>query len=245
MNYTYTPIIQPRPKSAALAKVGNMAHSCKALGCNNQRTGLNAYCSTHQTIHQKYGHPHGRAVGIRNYSPYRAMVGAVFEANPRHAGLSAALAYVTSWIQQSVANEGLSKAAPHMARLHQHGITPLQILTEACSLWCWLAANSHLMPTVRAENFALSRAVFALAPWTRRYTAAANAKGSTGYAVRPNPSTLDAAGSILRDGLCNFFANVSSAVAARDKQAEATLLAIQEPFKPPVAFYLAEAAGKT
>jgi len=239
MNHRYQPYLSP----AAVAKAANSAKSCRASGCTKQRKGLNAYCPQHQTVYRKYGHPKARPIKASEYSSYRKEVSAILEVNRSHPGFVAALDYVTRWCQASLVEGTTDKAAPELARLARVAVTPLDILVEACSFWCWLQDHPRALPDTRAEDFAMSRAVMSLAPRPRRYTAEANLKGTTGYQLRPKFGALGAIGPRLREVLCRFFVNVAEAVSTRDTRAQEALEQLRAPLASPTAVYLDKAAA--
>jgi hypothetical protein len=237
------PFMAPRPGSAALAMSRNTSRQCNAAGCSSNRTALSPFCAKHHSVYRNYGHPTAGPVKQAYYIPYRKAVGDLLDANEEHQGLKAALGYVSSWMQQATANEKAYKGAADVAGLVRHGVTPRQVLIEVCSFYTYLSLHGRRpLPDARSESFAMSRAVLMLAPRVRRYTAAANAKDGSGYALRPKFAALDHIGAHLRTVLAYVLGNVADAVANRDAQAAETLEALRAPLKPPVAVYLAEAA---
>lgn len=225
-----------------LAKVRNQSKECSARGCNERRHGLDAYCAQHNTAYRRYGHSSARPIKAANYTPYRKEVLSVFGANEAHPGLVACLDYIQRWLQGAAADEDSSKAAPELARLVREGVGPREVLVEACAFWCHLKENPRTLPDTRSEDFALSRAVMALAPRPRRYTREAIQKGTTGYQQRCKFSALDSIGAWLRSVLAFFLANVYEAVSTRDARSLATLQALRAPLASPTASYLAQAA---
>lgn len=234
--------VPPRPKSAAEAISLNSLKPCKARGCTEHRKGLDAYCPSHQSVYRKYGHPMARPIKPAQYAHYRKEVSAIFEANLSHPGLVSALSLVTGMCLAAAADEDLSKASPEIARLVRHGVTPRDVLVEACSFFCYLHDRPRALPDTRSEDFGISRAVMALAPRPRRYTHEATQKGTAGYQLRPKFSALDSIGATLRASLAFFFVNVAEAVSNRDARKLETLQQLRAPLASPTSVYLTEAA---
>lgn len=227
------------------AKARNQSKECSARGCDERRHGLNAYCAQHNIAYRRYGHSAAHPIKAPNYTPYRKGVLSVFGANESHPGFVASLDYVRRWLQGAAADETSSKAAPELARLVREGVSPRDVLVEACAFWCYVKDNPRALPDTRSEDFALSRAVMALAPRPRRYTREAIQKGTTGYQMRPKFKSLDGIGAWLRSVLAFFLANVHEAVSTRDARSLATLQALRAPLTSPTADYLAQAALKS
>lgn len=228
-----------------IAKARNSSKECSARGCDERRHGLDAYCTQHNTAYRRYGHSAAPPIKPARYIPYRKEVLAVFGANETHPGLVASLDYVERWLQGAAHDESSSKAAPELARLVREGVSPQDVLVESCAFWCHLKDSPRALPDTRSEDFALSRAVMALAPRPRRYTREAIQKGTTGYQQRSKFSALNSIGTWLRSVLAFFFASVYEAVSNRDARSLATLQALRAPLASPTASYLAQAALKS
>ena len=220
------------PKEIAIAR--NALGYCSEPGCVGFRYGLSNYCEDHYRRVQQYGHPRAKPIGKTNFNPYRALVTDVIQANSAHPGFMAALAFVSQWQATSVADPGGNKASPELCRLSNDGITPTAILTEICSVWCWVQDNPRQLPDTKAENFALARGLLALSPRGRRYAAVATEGNRTGYAPRVNAGALKAIGATVRASLAFFLVNVYEAVSTREERAEATMQALRAPMVSPV-----------
>jgi hypothetical protein len=224
------------------AKARNESQACAARGCSQRRRGVNLHCAQHHTAYRRYGHSSAHPIKPANYAPYRKEVSSVLGANEAHPGFMASLDAVQQWLQAAAADESSSKVAPELARLVREGVTPRDILVEVCSFWCFLQSSPRALPNTRAEDFAMSRAVMALAPRPRRYTHEAIKKGTAGYQMRPAFKSLDGIGTWLRAVLAFFMVNVHEAVSTRDARSLATLQALRAPLASPTSEYLAQAA---
>ena len=231
---------RPTATPCNLAKARNAAKDCSAHGCTTKRNGLDMFCTPHNGVFRRYGHPTATPIKPANYTPYRALILPVFAANETHPGLIAAQDYVAQWLSKATANEKSCKAASELARLVRAGVSARDVVVEACAIWCYLADNQRALPDTRAQDFAISRAVFALSPRPRKYSRITSADPTQrSYGVRARFSSLSGCGSVIRAVLAHFLVNVQEAVSTRDARAAATLAALRAPLKSPTAAYLA------
>jgi hypothetical protein len=224
----------------ALAIQQNRALQCSAGGCLKHRKGLSPYCATHIAPASRYGHPSARPIETSEWAVYRREVETLFSVNAEHPGLVNALAYVRSLMARAAANERAFKGAEVFERLQRDGVTPHEVLTAVSALWCFLQYRNTRLPSQRAIDFALSRAVVGLRPLPKRvsYTA----RGEQSYSVKPRTSALAYLGKHLREVLGPFLTNVWASVSARDERARAAAAALREPLAAPTAAFLAEDA---
>ena len=229
----------------SIARAKNVLKTCKASGCSELRSNLNPFCSSHSVVYHRYGHPHAHAIKLLYYQGYRKEVEAVFNANSGHAGLVAALDYVTQYFHKAVHSEESSdfRAAYEISRLVRHGVSPREFLVEVCTIWCYLHQNVRALPDQRSEDWAISRAVLRLAPMPRVHTDEAKARGSHGYAMKPRFGALDTIGSHIRQVLAFFLVNIAESVINKEARALVTIQALRSPLVSPTAVYLAEAAA--
>jgi hypothetical protein len=145
-------------------------------------------------------------------------------------------------MDMAAADESAFKGAREVAQLVRHGVSPLQLLTEICSHWFWVSDFGHRFPSDRAADFALSRAVFALAPRPRVATKGPGSSGTWGrptdtpqsWSVKPRESALAYVGSHLRVYLAPFLASVVSGIEEQRKLTADPQALMRLPF-PPVA----------
>jgi hypothetical protein len=225
MNYPHH-----KHRTAAQAIAKNAVHTCSAQGCGNQRRGISLYCAAHLPSVQRYGHWAASPVAAARYEAERAEVTALAAANADHPAFVQALAYVRQWMAQAAANESAFKGADHVARLVRHGVTAEALLIEVAALWSHMQSHERLLPDTKARDFALSRAVVALAPLPRRVAHSATSKGSE-YSLRPRTSALSHIGRHLREVLAVFLVNVHQAVTSRHERAATLLESMRQPLK--------------
>jgi hypothetical protein len=230
-----------RPPQQALVR--NSMRTCTAPGCNGPRRGFSLWCSKCISPASRYGHPHGRPIEDAAWSHQRAEVATLLQVNADHPGLVQAVGYLSKWMADAKASERAYKGAEEVARLVRHGVTPLQVLQALAGMYCYLMACPRAVPDQRAFDFALSRAVFALAPRPRRVTFRPGAKDGE-YALRARTSSLDAVGKHLRLVLVAFLANVRTAVEEREQRAQRAVAALRAPLVSDTAALLEEVARK-
>lgn len=202
----------------------NVARGCRLRGCMEPRKGLSAWCRLHLEQSNRLGHPSARPLRASTWATERKEVGAVFAAHPDHPGLMQVLDYLKTWMATASGNESAYKGAREMARLARHGVTGPQVLTEVAAFHLWEGANPMAFPDDRARDFARARAVFGLAPRTRRAvmrpgsisgTYGLPTTGPKSYSVRPMPSGLAFVGKHLREAFSPLLAQVQHAVERR------------------------------
>jgi hypothetical protein len=220
--------------------VANEQQRCQDRACGRLRFGLNRYCRQCNQVAVKYGHPAARPLRPSLWSVERQAVGELLATNNNHAGLLSALSYLRGWSERASANGRSFKGAAELDRLVRHGVTPLDMLTEAAAFWLWSDRNVHALPDDRARDFALARAVFALAPRPRRITGRAWSMSSqmtatNSYSPKPLPSALAYVGQHLRSVLGAFLTNVAMSIEQQEQQRAAEQAALRAPLRAPEA----------
>jgi hypothetical protein len=137
-------------------------------------------------------------------------------------------------------NESAYKGAQEIARLSRGGVTPEGLLTALAGFWMFTSrpeAKGYL-PTQKAIDTGISRAVFGLVPRMRRITGTAKAasklSGTWGvpitnlnsYTSKPRSSALSHIGRYLRETFAVFLANVEQGV-LQQRQLKVDPLAMQ------------------
>lgn len=157
------------------------------------------------------------------------MVADLFARNLTHKGHLQAVEWVNGLVARATHNEGTFKGASEVARLARHGVKAVDILTELCAVTMYLDANPRAVPDDRAANYAVSSAVFKLAPRPRRITRKVGSAwgvtvkpaGGNSYAPKPRTSALAFVGQHLRQSLAPFISNVQRSLQSRDAQRKA------------------------
>lgn len=201
----------------------NSLNHCSLPGCGRPRTGLNAWCRQHLDRARQYGHPSAQPFRPSAWTSERKEVSSLLASNADHPGLLQVCQFLADWMARAAADGHAFKGAQEVARLVRHGVTALQVVTEVAAFVLWHSARPTTFPTDRAVDFALSRAVFMLAPRERRVTRTRGISGTWGmkasgrhsYSPKPRPSALAHVGRFLREALAAFLANVRGAVEQR------------------------------
>ncbi len=225
------------------AVVANEQHQCQHRGCSRLRVGINAWCMPCLQKTRQYGHPAARPLRPSLWAFERRQVQQLLAANADHPGLRCVLSVLNDWSARASGDEAAFKGAREVARLARHGVSSLDLLTEAAAFSVWLQQNHHRLPDQRACDFAMSRALFALAPRPRRMTrgpgggwpVTGTAPASQSYSPKPLPSGLAYVGAHLRTVLAPFLANVAHSLELQQQQQADLQAAMRAPLRAPQA----------
>jgi hypothetical protein len=215
------------------ARFTNSGKQCNARHCIAQRHGLNGYCRAHYEAARRFGSPNAKPLKRIAWVPYRVAVRDLFNLNAQHRGLVDAVAYLTEWMAKGSSNAHAYKGAQEMRRLSEHGISARQVLEEVCAVQMYLAANPCALPDDLSRDFALARAVFALAPMPTK-TSWDSGKPKT-YRGRATGASLRYVGRHLREGLAGIAAQAHLGVEARAKATAMSQARIEEARRTPFA----------
>ena len=215
--------------SFASSVAKNSGHACSLPHCSLRRHGLYLWCKDHALRARRYGHPSAGPLSTKLWAAERRMVADLFARNVTHKGQLQALEWVGGLVAQATHNVGAMKGGEELARLARHGIKSIDILTELCAVTAYLDANPRAAPDNRAWDYAVSSAVFKLAPRPRRITrtpgtpwgVTVKAGSGNSYAPKPRTSALAFVGRHLRQSLAPFIANVQRSIQSRDAQRKA------------------------
>lgn len=229
----------PRPQRLiqTMARQNEM-YTCTVPGCQDHRTGMRRMCRDHLRTDRRYGHPNGNPLKPSTFARERALVVDLLSKNTDHAALTHGLRWLTAWCTEATTSERAFAGADEVARLIRHGVTPLAILAEVAAVDIWLNNNPRALPDDRAEDFAVSRAVFMLAPRPRRQSGwrparpGGRAPEPWTYAPVPKPGALAFVGHHLRRrALTPLLVVIASAVQARAREEEAQRAAMRTPMQ--------------
>jgi hypothetical protein len=229
--------------SAALstAITVNQRMVCQLPGCCYLRHGLDPWCKAHTAPARLYGHPSAPPLKPSQWASQRAAVRALLDANADHPGLKQALSWMSLWVRKAAEVSTAYKGAEEVGRLVRHGVTPSALLVEVCAIAAWLDQHPHALPSDRARDFAISRAVFAMAPRPRRITRHASGRWGqvnrpTSYSPKPRLSALSHVGQHLRQSLAPFLANVLTSLEDQDQHRANALAAMRAPLRAPITY---------
>lgn len=214
----------------------NEQRCCDAAGCALPRLGLERFCASHARTYRRYGHPTGRPVKPSSWAAFRVQVQTLLAANADHPGTKQVLQFLSAWMAKATTNETAFYGAEEVSRLVRHGVTSMDILVEVCAFWSWHQRNPRALPSGpdadRAVDFALSRAVFGLAPRPRRVSWAT--PGSPAYSPKPRSSGLAYVGKHLRQTLAPFLVNVAHSIEPEEVLKAKAAEAMKAPFRSPL-----------
>jgi hypothetical protein len=183
----------------------NEARRCKAPDCHRMRSRYSSCCHVHHERLHQYGHCWGKALLPRTYAVDEAEIAAFVEAHVGHAAITASVSWLQSWIDRACRGEPGTPAARAFQRLNDHGVTALQVFVRAIAVWIHCYRNKRAVPDdMRALDYAISRAVLALAPRERIVGAT-----RTQRRYRSHPaSARREIGPAIRDKLAPVFASI-------------------------------------
>lgn len=203
---------------AARERVRHMP--CALRGCTHLREGLSPWCRQHRARAERFGHPEAPTIRPGALKGQRKEAEELLQANPAHPGLLAAERAVSDLMAAARAQPMGFKGAREWHRLASEDVLPSAVVRELAAAYLWLNDHPGVMPSDRAADFFLSRAVCSLAPRPRRPCGYGGSPGTwrmpdrglKSYSVRPLPSALAHIGSHLRQTFAVLLANLVQAV---------------------------------
>lgn len=220
----------------AVASATNELQQCQAPGCRQQREGVALHCRAHNNIYKQYGHPLGRPIPAKHWAPQRAIVAELLTTNADHPGVTQATLVVSDWVAKAQRSADAYKGAEEVRRLVMHGISARDILATVSAVSLYLHQNPRAVLSDRAADYAISRAVFGLAPRPRRIlktpTGWGSVKKPTSYSPKARASGMAAVGKYLREALSPFLANVLRSVETLGEQKAQAQAAMAAPLRP-------------
>lgn len=159
------PIAEPRgipPGRYAPRKqdvLANESLQCNVKGCTLHRMGFSAYCGTHHARKTHYGDPDvGKRWPPKTYERESLKVKLLFDANKDHPGIIQGIMFFQDWLDKAC-SVGHQLGQRHMLRLHDEGITGLELLMECASVYLLSSQNPWALPTEEPLTYALGLAV--------------------------------------------------------------------------------------
>lgn len=220
----------PQGRRVSVAVRMNQAHFCEVSGCTDHRYALSRFCGLHAATAERQGHPLARPIKASNWAAHKSAIRDLFAQNSNHEGLQRALRWLSLWMEQAVALDGQHHWASEVARIKRHGVSPLEVLVELAAAFAFLQDNPRAAMSDSHRDFTLSRAVCGLAPRPRTVTAAAKAKGTSGYARQPKAAALAHIGPHLVRTLAPLLSNVHRSIQTDGQRAQAEVDAMRAPF---------------
>ena len=202
------------------------AKPCKAVNCNIPRRNLGGYCRDHWRKAYVYGHPNGRSIRRKEYQRELNDVITLFNANPEHAGLLAATAWLDGLLYK--ASQGRAMVGCNLfRRLNTYGITGKKILIECSAIWLFSQRNLNTLDDDVRLTYALALVTLRLMPNERRTSWTSGRE----YSLKVPSSKVKAIGKSFRSTLCLFFGRVAQTMLQQDLEANKLKEAFFEPFQ--------------
>jgi hypothetical protein len=229
------------PSTFSIHRHRNETQPCDLPGCGRPRWGLNRWCRSCTGQANQYGHPKARPLRASQWTEERKLVRQLLDANPDHPGIHSVVDLISSWSATACSNELAFKGADEVARLARHGIKAADILVEVVAAWLWLQRQPHAVPDQRSQDFAMSRAVFGLAPRARRQTRGPGGvwpvtrklSANCSYSPKAKTSAMAYVGQFLRMALAPFLANVMHSIEQQAEHQARFQAAMQAPLQVP------------
>lgn len=213
----------------------NAGRQCSHPSCHQPRFRIGAYCEHHSRLVKEYGHPDGRYVSPKEYQHEAHEVAEFLKQNLTHAGVVAALSWIDEWQNMTISSDPDERAKQPagidvMNRLRIHGVTPLDVLTEATSLWLYSYRFPSKLMDDKRLTYALSRALYNKAPAPKREL------WKSGRIVRQRMLVPErnGIGGRIRDTLGLLILNIISTIHARQAAKESIKASFCAPFDAPI-----------
>lgn len=149
----------------------------------------------------------------------------------------AALAYIQRLVDMAEERRWTYSGASEVQRLTRAGVTAMDMLKTAAAFYAFAMQHPQLFPDQAAFDFALSRAVFGLAPRPRRVVASGKGVG-TSYSPPAKVSALRSFGRFLRQQLAGFFASVLRSLEEREAAKARAVEALRQPLEQPIGAFV-------
>ena len=209
----------------------NSWKQCAHEGCYNRRDSVSRYCLKHYRIRAKYGSPDGRHMYKKYYAQEKLEIQSFLKKHMEHPGIISALKWLSEWQHLTISSDPIeAKAQPAailvMYRLRVAGVTPLDILTEAASLFLYSRRYPSKLPDNQLLTVAISRAIYYLSPSDKRQ----NWNSGALQSVAPTAKERDGIGQRVRDVLGRLLMNIIDGMQAEVEAKAAVRDSFSAPF---------------
>lgn len=198
--------------SLAAAIADNQTRQCKHPGCRNKRVRISGYCAGHSSQHHRYGSSFGM-IRKKELDGERTEVRELIELNQStHKGIQFALKFLEKWLEDSWAGKDVV-CAHHFRRIYDNGVTALDILVEACSVWLFANRYPRRIRTDRHLTYALGHRLL---------------RGRTYWGIILGPEARET-GEHLRKNIGVLLVTVARAVVKREQEHDAKVKMLSQP----------------
>ena len=206
-------------------RYSNSGRRCEV--CPRRRRGVSVFCAAHERKRNLYGSPHGRHLRPKEFADEKALVVAFVKKHREHVAIKAAVSWLDELLNNAAAGQpGI--AASHFSRIHQHGVSAVDVLVASATLWLY----SHRNPTALVDDerldYAIGRAVLHLAP--RESHVARTPRGRERRYKRIAGTTRGAVGRFLRENLGVMWIRMCDSLDAAESRREEARQTLGTPF---------------
>jgi hypothetical protein len=154
------------PKYSSLTEAidDNERAVCKVRGCHEPRSRISGFCLRHGQKNHSYGHPLARPIYRKDYAIERDECRAILSRNLEagHPGVVYAVGLFDRWLEAKDFSQAISTVkrpsaalADHFTRLKASGVTGLDLLVEAASIWLFADRNQKRVDGHRHLTYTL------------------------------------------------------------------------------------------
>jgi hypothetical protein len=216
----------------------NSSRPCRHGGCSGRRKALSPYCRLHAVRVERYGHPDGKPINPKEYAVERARVADFLERHASHEGLINALKWLQKWLDAARRADAATlgsenvPGARELRQVAEHGVTPLQLLTEAAALFMY-SQHQRGLPDDDRLTWAIGVRVLTMAPRERRY---GMLHGKPRYWSRSvGKVARREVGRRIRTTLAPLLVNIVQGIEAERSEKQREALSLHKPFVSTVA----------
>ena len=206
----------------------NRSRPCRHTGCREFRTALSPFCDRHARAVERHGHPEGRAINPKEYAVERQQVAAFLAKHAAHEGLQSSLKWLQRWMDSATLGTERFPAASELRQAAEHGVTPLQILTESAALFLYSRNRPAALPDDVRLDWAVGIRVLTLAPRQRRFGRLHGKPRH--YSKDIGKVARRSVGQRIRLTLAPLFTNIVRGIDEEQAEQQREVLSLHQPF---------------
>jgi len=208
----------------------NAREQCSVSTCSKHRSGISQWCSYHKGKNHRYGHPLGHHLSpTKDYATELHQIKALVCQHSGHPGIRSALQWIAEWLLNAAEGKDVPGKGD-MRRLHQHGVSPTQVLAEAAALFLHSQRFPQRLPDDERLTGAIAHNVLSLAPRDYR-SVYLGGKLKSRYKPLSAPSQR-AVGNHIRSVLSVLFAGMVSELDRQWQLQQDFRGSLRQPFTP-------------
>jgi hypothetical protein len=203
--------------------------TCSVPGCSNHRVEITNYCRKHRARQQYWGSAHAEKLDGRYFRPFEARVAELISLNRTHPAVTAAIAFIDRWIEDS--GRGLRVLAGEPGRrvfqlgraMYDQRKTAEEVLTRAAGVWLAAAEENYILNAPHQDTQTGHRVQNLLRKSTKGNKRGCTDRGQRFLGFAVTSTYYRDLGRYLRAGLSDSLVNI--AFSAKLKLEEDTKLA--------------------